>query len=86
MLFAKGNHAFGPLHGHAGPLRARSIVNAGMNDAAVVSGLMLGDVGFLLKDRDGEPAVPLRQCARRGKADNAPPIMAMSIEGFPPMR
>ena len=55
VLFAELNHSPDAIDGELGFERARLIVEAGVEDAAVVAALVLADLGFLLDD--GDPGV-----------------------------
>src|SRR5919201_1007831 len=51
--------------------RTGRVVNAGVDDAAVMAGLMPADLGFLLEDHEVETWSLLQELARGGQADNA---------------
>ena len=51
--------------------RTRPVVEPGMEDAAVVAGLVGRDRGLLLEDDDAQVGLALEQAQRRGQADDA---------------
>jgi hypothetical protein len=59
------------LGAQAGLERAGRVIDAGVQDAGVVPGLMEADIGLALEHRDGAVRLPRQQLARDREADDA---------------
>jgi hypothetical protein len=71
FLLTVGIYLARALHAEARLERAGRIVDAGMDDAAVVRGLVLADRGLLFQHRKPESRVPPQQFPPRGQPDDA---------------
>jgi hypothetical protein len=69
VLLAEGNHFLNAGHRQPGFERTRLVVQSGVENAAVVAGLVAGDVVFLFKDNDLRGRNPPGQFQGRGQAD-----------------
>src|ERR1043166_2422049 len=71
VLIAEFNERFPTGHAGAGFERTGAIVKSGMNDAAIVAGLVLREIGFLVEQQKFRTWVSARELQRRGEANNA---------------
>ncbi len=67
---AEAQEAPAALEAEAGLERARFVVDPGVDDAAVVAGLVARDHGFLLQDREPQVRSTLQELARHRQADD----------------
>ena len=72
VRLAEGRHQPHPLDAQARPGRAGTVVDACVDDAAVVPRLVRGDAGFLLEHGDAQARAALRQGEGRRQADDPP--------------
>ena len=70
MGVAEAQEAPAALEAEAGLQRARFVVDPGVDDAAVVAGLVARDHGFLLQDREPQVRSALQELARHRQADD----------------
>src|SRR5581483_1124103 len=72
VLLTKIDHRFRALHAEARLQRSGRVVNAGVNNAAIVSALVACDSRLFLDHEQPEFGKRLREVHRGGEADDAP--------------
>ena len=74
----------GAFYAVAGLEGTRSVVDPGMDDAAVMAGLVPGEVGFLFEDNDGKVGEAEKEFRAEDRPRMPPPITATSKSGVIP--
>jgi hypothetical protein len=72
VCVAEAQEAVSSLEAKAGLERARLVVDARMDDTAVVTGLMARDRRFLLQHREAQAGSALQELSRHREADDTP--------------
>src|SRR5262245_20282967 len=70
VFFAEPIHRLAAGGAQASAVRTRLVIESRVNDAAIVSALVLSDIGFRFEDDHSKPAAP-RQLQRRRQPDQA---------------
>ena len=72
ILFTEAPHLSNAVDGESCLERSGSVIQTGVQHAAVMPALVLGDRRFLLEDDDSRARPRAQQLVRGGQADDAP--------------